>query len=126
MKRLKKCMALLLLGGAIAGNAWADHGYHGHYGGYYHGHANVGIVIGAPLFGPWYYPPYYYPYYSPYYYPPAVIENTAPPTYIEQPAKQAPQTAYWYYCRAAKAYYPYIKECPEGWQRVLPQPAPAP
>ncbi len=24
----------------------------------------------------------------------------------------------------SKTYYPYVKECPGGWQRVTPQPAP--
>ncbi len=30
----------------------------------------------------------------------------------------------WYYCAESKTYYPYVKECPGGWQRVTPQPAP--
>jgi hypothetical protein len=49
-----------------------------------------------------------------------------PTTYIEQPAPQAQQqapTGYWYYCADPGAYYPYIKECPAGWQRVAPQPS---
>ena len=83
------------------------------------GHVHFGVVIGAPFY-PWYYPPYYYP---PYYYPPA-----APTTYIEQGSPQsAPERqsqGYWYYCAESKTYYPYVKECPAGWQRVAPQPAP--
>jgi len=77
-----------------------------------------GVFIGAPIF-PWYYPPY------PYYYPPAVVVPAAPPTYVEQgsePAQAPAQQGYWYYCTAAKAYYPYVKECAGGWQRVVPQP----
>jgi hypothetical protein len=74
--------------------------------------------------------PYYYggyPYYSPYYppyYPPAVAP--APSVYMEQPAQ--PQVAptqpqgSWYYCAASRAYYPYVRDCPSGWQRVSPQP----
>lgn len=27
---------------------------------------------------------------------------------------------YWYYCGSAGAYYPYVAECPEGWQPVVP------
>ena len=46
------------------------------------------------------------------------------------PRQQAPQAAqqqgaadqYWYFCRGANAYYPYVKECPGGWQRVQPRP----
>ena len=44
---------------------------------------------------------------------------------ISQPAAQtAPQSGQassWYYCRDAKAYYPYVRECPSGWQQVVPQ-----
>jgi hypothetical protein len=84
------------------------------------GHARVGVFIGAPLY---WYPPYYYPpYYSPYY-PPAYAVPSSPPTYIEQEAQPAPsQSNWWYYCADAKAYYPYVKECPSGWLRVASQP----
>jgi hypothetical protein len=58
-----------------------------------------------------------------------VIERSAPTVYVEQPAMApaapAPAPAptnFWYYCGASKAYYPYVKECPGGWQKVLPQP----
>ena len=80
-----------------------------------------GVVVGAPFY-PWYYPPYY----SPYYYPPAVAAPAGPQTYIEQGGAQAApaQSSYWYYCAESKTYYPYVKECPGGWQRVTPQPAP--
>lgn len=80
----------------------------------------VGVYIGAPVvwgpvWGPGWYPP-------PYYYPPRVIvtQPAPPPVYVEQnpPAQQA----YWYYCASATAYYPYVKECPEEWQKVLPEP----
>jgi hypothetical protein len=104
---------LLLLAGL--GSAWA-HGVR----------VGVGVYVG-PYWGPgpWYYPP-------PYYYRPEVIVVPAPqpPAYIEQqpeaPAETAPPqpaSQYWYYCAAAKGYYPYVKECPGGWQKVLPQPA---
>src|SRR5260221_3375687 len=29
-------------------------------------------------------------------------------------------SAYWYYCAAAGAYYPYVQNCPGGWELVLP------
>ncbi len=28
---------------------------------------------------------------------------------------------YWYYCESAGQYYPYVTECPEGWQAVIPE-----
>lgn len=125
MKSIKLIIAVLLLGAAGVGNAWADRGHH---------RSHFGIMIG-PYWGPSYYSPfpYYYPPYSPYspyYNPPVVIERPAPQVYIEQlPAPAAPPAAavappvnYWYYCAAANGYYPYVKECRGGWQKVLPQP----
>lgn len=120
MKLIKLTCALLLLGIAGMGNAWADHRGH---------HTHFGLVIG-PYWGPSYYPsPYYYPPYYPGYYPPLVVERPVPQVYIEQapvaappvPASVAP-ASYWYYCAATRSYYPYVKECPGGWQKVLPQP----
>jgi hypothetical protein len=104
------------------------HFHHGHGGKHFHqGRGRVGVFIGAPLvFGGWGYP-------SPFYYPPPVYYPSAPyypPTYIERgngetlPQQQQPAPAYWYYCPDAKAYYPYVKDCPGGWQQVVPQPPP--
>ena len=90
------------------------------------GRAHFGVFIGAPgyWYPPYYYPPYY-PYYPPYY-PPVVVMPPSPPTYIEQggaqPSPAPSQSNWWYYCADAKAYYPYVKECPADWQRVAPQP----
>jgi len=112
MLRMKAALALsaILLGTLASAPAFA----HG-------GHVRFGVVIGGPIY-PWWYPPYYP------YYPPAVVTVPAtPPTYIEQGGAQAPAQqpqGYWYYCAASKTYYPYVKECPAGWQRVTPQPAP--
>jgi hypothetical protein len=91
------------------------------YAGGHHGpNVRFGVVVGGPpWFGPAYYPSYYYP---PYYAPMPV----SPPVYIEQGEAQPvprPQ-GYWYYCAEAKGYYPYVKDCPGGWQRVAPQPPP--
>jgi hypothetical protein len=123
MKKITLTMLFLLLGAGSVGSAWADRGhFHGHFG----------VMIG-PVWGwPWHYPPAPYPYYYPPYNPPLVIERAAPQVYIEQsptaaPPPPAPPVAaapenYWYYCAAAKGYYPYVKECRGGWQRVVPQP----
>jgi hypothetical protein len=130
MKSMKWAIAFLLLATAGMGNVWADRGF-GH--GYGHGYGHFGVVIG-PYWGPGYYgAPYpYYPPYSAYpapYYPPVVVERADPPIYIEQPATLPEPEAvlpqppgYWYYCSAAKGYYPYVRECPSGWQKVAPQP----
>ena len=105
------------------------HGARSHRGKHFHpGHGRVGVFVGAPVvFGGWAYPPPYYYYRPPaYYYPSAPYY---PPVYIqreyEQPVpEQQPAPAYWYYCADTNAYYPYVKECPEGWQQVVPQPPP--
>jgi hypothetical protein len=42
-------------------------------------------------------------------------------------AETAPQSepaSFWYYCNDAKAYYPYVRECPSGWLQVVPQTTP--
>ena len=41
-----------------------------------------------------------------------------------QTAKQSEEASYWYYCKDLKTYYPYVKNCPSGWQQVVPQTAP--
>jgi len=106
-------LAAILLGTLASAPAVARH--HG-------GHVRFGVVIGGPIYPWWYYPPYYYP-------PATVVVPAAPPTYIEQgdPDANTPpqqQQGYWYYCGESQTYYPYVKECPGGWQRVTPRPAP--
>ncbi|HUX27057.1 MAG TPA: hypothetical protein VMV87_20885 [Burkholderiales bacterium] len=120
MKTLLKAIGisvLLLFGTLVSGSAMADRD----------GHVRFGLSLGVPLYAPGYYSPYYgYPYpaypYPAYAYPPVVVQSS-PPVYIEQGAAQAaPAPADWYYCAASKSYYPYVNECPAGWQRVPAQP----
>jgi hypothetical protein len=105
--------------------------------------ADARVVVGTrvyigggwgPYWGPWGYPYYPYPYpyaypppaYAPVYAPPIVTE---PQSYIQQaPVIESapPAPSYWYFCEGAKAYYPYVKECPGGWMTVVPPPAPEP
>lgn len=97
--------------------------WHGGWHGGWRGGAWVGPGWGWGWGGPWWgYPAY--PYYYPNYYstPPVVMEQQ-PQTYVE-PAPQREEQYYWYYCGNPKGYYPYVKRCPDGWQRVLPSPPP--
>ena len=86
---------------------------------------SVGFVFGGP--GYWYYPGYYYP---PYYYPQVVSYPAEPTVYIERgdagaPAEQSQGSqGYWYYCKESKAYHPYVKHCPGGWEKQIPAPPP--
>jgi hypothetical protein len=108
------CVAMLA-GVLAAGSALAW--------GHSHARVGVGFYFGVPYAGyPYYYPPY--PYYYPAYYPPPVVVQQQAPVYVEQspPAAQAQPSNYWYYCAPSRAYYPYVKDCPGGWQRVAPQP----
>ena len=117
-------LVVLLLGAAAMDSTFAQHrgygGYGGHRGhGWYggHGHANYGF--GIYLGGPWYYPA------APYYYPPAVAAPSYPTEYVERDSlAAAPQRAdpYWYFCPESNAYFPYVRQCTGGWQRVAPQP----
>jgi hypothetical protein len=85
-----------------------------------HSHVSVGFAFGYPWWGPW--GPWYWP--GPYYYPAPVVVPSQPVTYIEQGSAPAPES-WWYYCDSSKSYYPYVKECPSGWQRVPPAPPPS-
>ena len=105
--------ALALCAAAASAPAFADR---------WHGHSRVhlGLYFGDPFF--WHPYPYYPPY---YYYPPTVVVPQAPPVYIEQGEQGAEAAAgqgWWYFCRESNAYYPYVKHCPGGWERVSPQP----
>lgn len=118
-KRLARVapVCIAVLAGALASMPAQAQWHHGYWG------PRVGVYIGPG------YPGYYYP--PPYYYPPAVVVPAQPPVYVEQgqvaaaPVQQAPaQSSSWYYCAASRSYYPYVKECPGGWQQVAPSPAP--
>ena len=140
MKRINFIRLLIfLLWSFFHGSVWAEGGHGGghhggghggwHGGGHHGGHWEYGFGLGLGLgYGLGYYGMPYYPY--PYYpYPPLVTAPARPIVYIqngELPAPQ-PQTAtqpqtYWHYCRNPDGYYPYVRDCPGGWERVSPQP----
>lgn len=108
-------LAVLLAGVFVTESAFAWH----------RARVGVGFYFGVPVGGYYYGAPYYYPPYP--YYPPTTIVSP-PQNYVEQgapqaaPAPQPAQQHYWYYCPDSRAYYPYVRDCPAGWQRVSPQP----
>ncbi|KAB2923976.1 MAG: hypothetical protein F9K30_09915 [Dechloromonas sp.] len=76
------------------------------------GRARVGVHVGT-YWGPWFMPP-------PWYYQPTIVVPAPQPTiYIEQ--GDGSGESLWYYCRSAAGYHPYVRECPEGWLKVLPE-----
>lgn len=52
--------------------------------------------------------------YVPARHPPHVV-------YIE-PGTRRNRPYYWYHCSSPKGYYPYVKQCPPGWVKVVPHP----
>ncbi|MBP6279517.1 MAG: hypothetical protein KA388_07115 [Rhodocyclaceae bacterium] len=126
-------VALAAMSLAWAAPASAQAHLHGHLHGHHHGYGGPRVSLSlGPHYGPWGYAPYFH---DPFFYSrrwndrPIVIEQPAPQVYVEQPqayAQAAPTNNDWYFCEAAQAYWPYIKECPGGWQRVVPQPPPPP
>ena len=106
--------------------------YYGGYGGYGYG----GFGYGYPYYGYYGYYPYYpyYPYYSyypyypyynynPYYSGQSVDNQQEPETYIER-GSQDQEQIYWYFCKDPEGYYPYVKNCPKGWLKVMPDTTP--
>jgi len=51
--------------------------------------------------------------------PPMAQGPPAPP-----PQASTAQAGVWYYCESAKGYYPYVRECKEGWRSVPAAPPP--
>lgn len=111
------CVAVSLTLGSMASAQadWGRHGGHGghrpHHGGGYRGGpgwvgpaailAITGLAIGGAAYS----------------------QAQAAPVYVApQPAYQPPppDSGNWYYCNSAGQYYPYIQNCPEGWQSVMP------
>jgi hypothetical protein len=118
MKPVAALLALIvMLAGIAAAGPASAHGYR-------HGpRVSLGFVFGPSAFWGYPYPYYYYP--PAYYYPPVVAAPAEPTVYIERPRAQSePERAqdYWYYCPESQAYYPYVKQCAKGWQKVAPQP----
>ena len=109
--------------GHHSGRHWSGHHYHGHR----HWHGGWGFYFGVPLlWGPAYYwgwPAYYdYPrtiiYHGVERFPEGEI---APSTEVKrEPGAPAQGPLYMNYCESAKAYYPKVTSCPEGWKFVEP------
>lgn len=93
--------------------------------GHRHSHSRVVVGVGFPI-GWGYWPYWHYP--PPYYHYPRVVVPAEPTIYVEKgDAETAPgqdASQFWYFCRDSNTYFPYVKECPTPWQRVVPHPPP--
>jgi hypothetical protein len=103
-------------GGGRSGHSGRSASHSGHSHGGTHRHfvnrARIGVFAGAAVYAPLYYYGAH-----PVYVPPAQDQ-----IYIERP----PDPAYWYFCPGSNSYYPYVSECPGGWELVVPPTNPAP
>lgn len=115
LTRLIIAATVVLLIGSMPGSSADARGGHGGHG----PHVGIGLWLGPGWWGPYYYP-YYYPYYQDQ---PIVIEQ--PELYVQPAPQTEQQPVYWYYCKDPQGYYPYVKQCPGGWMKVVPTP-PAP
>ena len=128
---------MILLACVSASNTWA-------HGRYFGPRVSIGFGVGFGSYGyPFpigygrsYYPASYYPYQT-VYYPEVMVETVATPAPVTVYVRQTngtpvssvqPATSTngsdWYYCHNPDGFYPSIKACPGGWQRV-PAQAPA-
>ncbi|HZE92772.1 MAG TPA: hypothetical protein VE029_13845 [Rhizobacter sp.] len=118
MNRLAHCLRILGLAAAVAFGLAAA----GTANAYPRGHAHIGVWVGGPF---WWGGPYaYYPYSYPYVESEVIVQQPAEPVFVAPSAAQQAPT--WYYCREARMYYPYVNQCPGGWQEVPARPPPNP
>ena len=87
-----------------------SHDWHDNHFGWWWVVGGAWVFFNAPV----------YPYPDPYV-PSTVIVQQAPPP--DAPPAGAPAPAYWYYCASAQNYYPYVTQCPMGWEQVPATPA---
>jgi len=98
------------------GHGWGGHGWGGHFGIW-------------PLYFPGYfgYPLPLYPdnfFVDPISADSFFIDTAAPVEFVEMTAPPADgaQSDNWYYCKDPDGYYPYVKNCPGGWQSIPSKP----
>jgi hypothetical protein len=119
MKRFLQIVLVLMVVFAVTSMpAYAERGGHdgherrGEHFEHRGGHGEFGLFVGPGWEDP------YYPYYPPYESTPVIVEP--PQDLYVQPNPQAEAPDYWYFCQETQGYYPYVKECPKGWMKVVP------
>jgi hypothetical protein len=101
------------------------HGYYGHgwYAGWPYASGSNFYFSGSVAWpvGAWWGAAY--PYYYPYNTSRTVVIQQSPTEYVQQ-GTGTEEPYFWYYCQKSQAYYPYVKQCPDGWMQVVPPPDP--
>lgn len=116
----KKVITFIMLLAMLLALPWLGYAGHGH-----NGHTRV-YIGGSFWFGP---PPYWGPpawgprccYGAPVYYGPPPVYAPPPQVYVQRGQSESD---YWYYCDNPQGFYPYIKSCPGGWMKVVPETVP--
>jgi hypothetical protein len=101
---------------------WSGHSWQGRPGGWngwHHHHFRDGVFFDFGFWGP-YWDPWPWGWNYPYYYAPSYPVYVAPE--VSPVPSAPPPPSYWYYCPSAKAYYPYVSQCPVPWVPVSPTP----
>lgn len=94
------------------GGHWV-HDWHDNHFGWWWIVGGAWVFFNAPI----------YPYPDPYVPSTVIVQETPPPAPAAPPAA-GPAPAYWYYCASAQNYYPYVTQCPVGWEQVPAMPPP--
>ncbi|HYW93521.1 MAG TPA: hypothetical protein VFA95_13865 [Gammaproteobacteria bacterium] len=107
-----------------AWNGWDDDGWH-HHDGLFLGFHGPGVWAHGwddgrfgwwlSVAGSWYFYPDGVP-------TGQVVVVQTPPTPADTATAPSPPQ-YWYYCRAAGKYYPYVRHCAAGWRKVPARPS---
>jgi hypothetical protein len=134
-------------GGGSGWHSGGGSGWHsgGHSGWHSYGHGSRAYFRGGVVVSPWWGPgwgaawgPWWGPGWGaawgpwwwgpgwgvPFSSAPPVVIRQSPNVYIERNSEQS-EPYYWYFCRNPQGYYPYVKQCPNGWLKVLPSPSPS-
>ena len=142
----RSCIVTILAAVALASApAFAQRGHHGHGGGHFWGPFG-GLVLGSAIVysamqpRTVYYQPRvtYWPYgpvamvgpdsASAYYAdpsyagPPATSIPPPPQGGAQVSALSAPGSEWWYFCKDPNGYYPYVRDCKTGWEKISPTP----
>ena len=123
----KTTVAFMILLAMLLAIPWYSHAGHGH-------NSNTRVFIGGsfwfgppPNWGPPAWGPRYY-YGAPVYYGSPAVIVAQPPVYAPPPQvyvqRGQTESDYWYYCDNPQGFYPYIKSCPGGWMKVVPETVP--
>ena len=92
---------------SASGKSGKNHSGHRHSGRHSHRSRHGGFYW-APDFWPWWdYVSY-----------PVVAMEPVPVQYVERNEQEAQPADHWLYCAKAQGYFPYVGDCPDGWERV--------